>query len=216
MKKKILVVLASILIILLLIVITREIALNFDGFLDKSNIKSRDEIKALILNGNNYDNFKLTLIVEDDKYEYYNKDNISTVYKNGDLVTWVDYNNSLGYFFNNNEKTATESSQFHTTEYSQYGRPFDEINYDWFEYEYLGQKNINNRSTYIISLNSNNLIEKLYIDASTGVVINRKEMFKSIITTHYTNENFEVSFDTVTEKDIALPNLDDYTITKNT
>ena len=216
MKKKILVVLASILIILLLIVITREIALNFDGFLDKSNIKSRDEIKALILNGNNYDNFKLTLIVEDDKYEYYNKDNISTVYKNGDLVTWVDYNNSLGYFFNNNEKTATESSQFHTTEYSQYGRPFDEINYDWFEYEYLGQKNINNRLTYIISLNSNNLIEKLYIDASTGVVINRKEMFKTIITTHYTNENFEVSFDTVTEKDIALPNLDDYTITKNT
>ena len=96
MKKKILVVLASILIILLLVIIIREITLNFDGFLDKSNVKSRDEIKALILNGNNYNNFKLTSIVEDDKYEYYNKDNISTVYKNGDLVTWVDYNNSLG------------------------------------------------------------------------------------------------------------------------
>lgn len=216
MKKKILVVLASILIILLLVIIIREITLNFDGFLDKSNVKSRDEIKALIINGNSYNNFKLTSIVEDDKYEYYNKDNISTVYKNGDLVTWVDYNNSLGYFFNNSEKTATESNQFHTTEYSQYGRPFDEINDSQIEYKYLGQKNINNRATYIISLTSKNYIIKLYIDASTGVVINRKDILKTIITTHYTNEDFEVSFDTVTEKDIALPNLDEYTIIKNT
>ena len=43
MKKKILVVLASILIILLLVIIIREITLNFDGFLDKSNVKSRDD-----------------------------------------------------------------------------------------------------------------------------------------------------------------------------
>ena len=215
MKKKILVVLISILVILWLIIIARECILNFDGFLDNNNSISRDEAKSLILKGNNQ-NFKLTRIIDNDKYEYYNRDNIVAIYKNGDLVSWVDIKNSLGYSFNTNDKTAIETTQFHTTEYSQYGRPFDEINYDWFEYKYLGQKNINNRTTYIISLNSNNLIEKLYIDASTGVVINRKEMFKTIITTHYTNENFEVSFDTVTEKDIALPNLDDYTITKNT
>ena len=213
MKKKILVVLISILIILLLIIIARECILNFDGFLDKSNSISRDEAKSLILKGNNQ-NFKLIKIVDNDKYEYFNKDNVSTVYKNGSLITWVDYKNTLGYHFNNNEKTATETNQFHTTEYSQYGRPFDEINKSQMEYKCLGEKNINNRTTYIITLNSNNHIVKLYIDASTGVVINRKEMFKSIITTHYTSENFEVSFDTVTENDVKLPDLNEYNITK--
>lgn len=215
MKKKILVVLISILVILLLIIIARECILNFDGFLDNNNSISRDEAKSLILKGNNQ-NFKLTRIIDNDKYEYYNRDNIVAVYKNGNLVSWVDAKNSLSYSFNTNDKTAIETTQFKATEYSQYGRPFDEINNLQMEYKYLGEKNINNRTTYIITLNSNNHIVKLYIDSSTGVVINRKEMFKSIITTHYTNENFEVSFDTVTEKDIALPNLDDYTITKNT
>lgn len=224
--------------------------------LDKSNPMTVEEIKALVEKGNSYNNYKITKkynkIGIDGKV--YKKDCETNIYIKDDILKYVDNDETL-YWIDCNKNLVINTDTFsEATMYRLYDEPITKDEYftkenkqkmtsygylvgkptyttippTEFEYEYLGETEINGRKTVVVKSTDLGLknYEKYYIDAETGVIVNKENFdhryhwlfgfFEISILCKETNSgpyymdsgyNFSVEFDCVTDEDVKKPNI---------
>ena len=178
-------ILISIIIVIALIIIffvIRELIIaNEDGKLDKSNPMTREEIIALLEKGTQCDNYYFSIVDENEqKAEYYVKDNIVACYANSKLKTLTDFNSNTITNFNESGEVQS-TGEIKMPQNSQLGYSYSDVtdteNYD---YEYLGEVVKNERNIVIIKLKSKDVNHyiKVYIDKDTGLLLGEKEYNK--------------------------------------
>ncbi len=226
-KKKIFKVLGIILSIILVALIVYFIMIHFNGFLNKDNSMTREETIKLLEKGKEYSNYYyapkdkiLFLNIEENKTEYYIKDNIVKCVNNDQLLSWTDYNNNEIINIwekDNNKYYATVSSLENYNENNESQRGFDYSiisNEEVFNmnFEYMGEKAYEGRTTILVkvwnqdSLKINSTI--FYIDKETGLIMRRIDYTALGFLKMDCNRN--VKFDIVTDNDIQKPNLEEY------
>lgn len=226
-KKKIFKVLGIILSIILVILILYLIVIHFNGFLNKDNSMTREETIKLLEKGKEYSNYYyspknkiLFFNIEENKTEYYIKDNIIKCVNNDQLLSWTDYNNNEIISIwekDNNKYYATVSSLENYNENNESQRGFDYSiisNKEVFnmDFEYMGEKTYEGRTTILVkvwnqdSLKINSTI--FYIDKETGLIMRRIDYTALGFLKMDCNRN--VKFDIVTDNDIQRPNLEEY------
>lgn len=181
-NKKILISIIIVIALIIIFFVTRELIIaNEDGKLNKSNSMTREEIIALLEKGTQCDNYYFSIVDENNqKDEYYVKDNIVACYINSKLKTLTDFNsNTITYFNDSGEIKSTENVTM--PQDSQLGYSYSDVtdtqNYD---YEYLGELVKNERNIIIIKLKSKDVNHyiKVYIDKDTGLLLGEKEYNK--------------------------------------
>lgn len=181
-NKKILISIIIVIALIIIFFVTRELIIaNEDGKLNKSNSMTREEIIALLEKGTQCDNYYFSIVDENNqKDEYYVKDNIVACYINSKLKTLTDFNsNTITYFNDSVEIKSTENVTM--PQDSQLGYSYSDVtdtqNYD---YEYLGELVKNERNIIIIKLKSKDVNHyiKVYIDKDTGLLLGEKEYNK--------------------------------------
>lgn len=234
MKKisKILLIIICLLVIAFIIYI---VAINFDGFLDKSNPMTKEEVIVLLDKGKEYKNYYSSPQYaylnrsNEDITEVYVKDNIKKVVYNNEISNWCDYNNDEEIFFiGYNESTQkkyasiskmSQSGALEGERYSQKGFDYsliaDTEHYD-YNFKYLGEKKIGNRIYVLVKVwnkqSSEFLSTKFVIDKETGLVSQRIDYtFWGILPIKMTC-NTNLKLDVVTEEDIKRPDLTGYEI----
>jgi len=220
-KKKILIMLLITLIVIFGVVAIREIIINSEGKLDKSNPMNREEVISLLEKGKTYNNYYYCSNITDTKLktEYYIKDNIVVCYIDGELKSWTDLNNkeTIHIWDMGKEKlVATISSNINEIKHSQAGFDYsliaDTENYD---FEYLGEKDKNGRTTIVVkvSYKGAKADTRFYIDKETGLVVGRKDITKTLfISTYIGNCDRNVRFDVVIDENVKKPDLNNYEV----
>lgn len=226
-KKKVIIVLLVILLILILSMMIREIYLNYDGKLDKSNSMSREEIVALLDKGATYKNYYYGYEKEPDKGNQYKtdiyiKDNIRAYYIDSKIDNWANYNTGeeIRIWKDSEKSYATISENVKPEANSQQGYDYSIVaDYETFKYDYkyLGEKEENGRKVILIKLTYKSGIKtgivKFKIDKETGLILERLDFTKfGPITIYKDVRNRNVKFDIVTDENVAKPNLDEYEI----
>lgn len=228
--KKLLKVLGIIFIILLILTITYLLIIHFDGFLNKDNPMTREEVISLLEKGKEYPNYyycstsKILFapIDKNFKTEYYIKDNIEKIIVNGQPHDWNNFETReyISTSEYNGKKIAlignldTEHSE--TKEVNQHGFDYSLLtNEDTFntDFKYLGEKDINGRNTIVVKLCSKNNLNvnvRYYIDKETGLMMGRTDYIALGFIRVDCDRN--VKLDIVTDKDVERPNLDGYEI----
>lgn len=226
-KKKIFKVLGIILSIILVILIIYFIAIHFNGFLNKNNSMTREETIKLLEKGKEYPNYYyaskekiLFFNINENKTEYYIKDNITKCVNNDQLLSWTNYNNNeiISIWEKDNGKSyATIGSLENYNENNENQRGFDYSlisNEEVFnmDFEYMGEKTYKGRTTILVkvwnkdSLKINSTI--FYIDKETGLIMRRIDYTALGFLKMDCNRN--VKLDVVTDNDIQRPNLEEY------
>lgn len=208
-------ILISIIIVIALIIIffvIREfIIANEDGKLDKTNPMTREEIIALLEKGAQYDNYYFSIVDENEqKAEYYVKNNIVACYANSRLKTLTDFNsNTITHFNESGEVQST--GEITKPSNSQLGYSYSDVtdteNYD---YEYLGEVVKNERNIVIIKLKSKGLNHyiKVYIDKDTGLLLREVEYNKILfISQKMFERSRKIKIGIVTDENIKNPTI---------
>ena len=220
-KKKILIILLIVLIIIFGIIMIREIMINSEGKLDKSNPMNREEVISLLQKGKTYSNYYYcsNISATELKTEYYIKDNVIVCYIDGALKSWTDLNNreTMHIWDMGKEKpVVTITSNINEGEYSQAGFDYsliaDTENYD---FEYLGEKMQNDRNIIVFSVSYKGTKSdtRFYIDKETGLVVGRKDITKALFVSMYIgNCDRNVRLDVVTDEDVKKPDLNNYEV----
>lgn len=206
--KKVVKVVLILLAISIVIILTREFILWNDGKLDKSNPVSREEIIKLLDTGATYPNYYYSSDVNtgEIKTEYYIKDNKVTTYTDSQLHSEANYNTgeTTVYWNINNEVKESNYINSEISKYNQHGFDYSIIaDYDTFkeEYEYLGEKEIEERTVILIQMNppkDNAFLTggtRFTIDKETGLILGRRDFSKILFITIYDNDtNRNVKF----------------------
>ncbi len=233
--RKFLKILLIIICLLVIVFIIYIVVIKFDGFLDKSNPMTKEEVIALLDKGKEYPNYysspKYTYLnrSNDDVTEVYVKDNIKKVVYNNEISDWRDYNNDEEiYFIRYNESTQkkyasiAKMSQNGTLEgerYSQKGFDYSLIadtEHSDYNFKYLGEKEIENRICVLVEIwnkqSSKFLSTKFTIDKETGLVSQRIDYtFFGILPVKMTYDT-NLKLDVVTEEEVKRPDLTDYEV----
>ena len=230
-NKKIFKILGIILTIILAILVIYFIAIHFNGFLNKNNSMTREEIIELLEKGKNYPNYYyssedriLFFNINENKTEYFIKDNVIKCMNNGIFSSLTDYNNDekISLLEINGKKYACISSldTFEKNLDSQNGFDYSVISEEEIfntNFEYMGEKNYKERTTILVrtwnkdGLKVNSTI--FYIDKDTGLVMRRIDYTTLGLIKIDCNRN--VKLDVVTDNDIEKPNLEGYEIIEN-
>ncbi|MDO5557818.1 MAG: hypothetical protein Q4G05_06260 [Clostridia bacterium] len=221
--KKVLMGLLIIVVVVFAILIIRESIINNDGKLNKENLMTREETILLLQKGATYNNYYYSPddIDNENKTEYYIKDNIVVCYNNSELMRWTDLNNmeSISIWdMGKEKKVASIASEINVNPNSQAGYDYSLIaDYDNYNFKYLGEKEENGKTTIIVKTDFKgaNGYTKFYIDKDTGVITARKDVTKFLFISVYTYKcNRNVKFDIVTDEDIQKPDLEQYEVQK--
>lgn len=219
--KKVLILVFSVLIIIFCTLVVREVIISNDGKLDKSNVLTRDEIIALLEKGANYNNYYYCpdFSKNETKTEYYVKDNIVVCYINSELTIWTDFNEKESihiWDIGKYKKIASITKDVNLLKDSQAGYDYSLVtDIENYNYEYLGEKEDNNRQIVIIKISykGSNGYTKFYIDKETGLISSRKDITKTmLISTHINKTNRNLKIDIVTDSDIKKPDLTMYEV----
>lgn len=227
--KKVLKVLGIIIAILIVLVAIYYVVIHFDGFLNKDNPMTREEVVELLEKGKEYPNYYYASenswifgSLNETKTEIYIKDNVEKIMVDGKLHRWIDYNtqeNILIFEDNEGKKYAGISNldNFEENEESQRGFDYSLIsNEEVFntDFKYLGEKQVDGRDTIIVKVWNKDWVEvdstKFYIDKETGLITRRIDY--SALGFIKIDCNRNVKMDIVTDEDIERPNLDGYEI----
>lgn len=216
-KKSILIIVLCILVVIFAIFIAREIIIQSDGSLNKSNPMAREEVIELLKKGKQYPNYYYSPEVKGDtiKTEYYIKDNMVSCFIDGNLSSWTDYNEGKEITLWNmqDKKLADIRKEVKPNPNSQYGFDYSKIVNQDFTYQYLGEKIVNERNAIVVQLSNKSDKTKFYIDKETGVILATADFYKQygIFTSKmYCDRN--VKFDNVTEENVKMPDLSTYTV----
>ena len=231
-RKKIFKIIGIIILSLLLIALIYYTIIHFNGFLKKDNVMTREEVVALLKKGEEYSNYYYSpedyiffKKVNEMKTEYYIKDDIIKCINNGKVLRWENYNTDevISIMGKNDGKMYAGISSLknyygdETARYSQrsfdYSIIADEKIFNT-DFEYLGEKQYNGRSTILVqvwnkdSIKANSTI--FYIDKDTGLIMRRIDYSAMGLIKLDCNRN--VKLDVVTDKDVERPNLDNYEV----
>ena len=233
--KKIFKIIGIIILSLLLITLIYFTILHFNGILKKDNTMTREEVITLLKKGEECSNYYysseeyiLFKKVNEIKTEYYIKDGVIKCVSNGNILRWENYNTDevISIMGKNDGKMYAGISSLknyygdETARYSQrsfdYSIIADEKIFNT-DFEYLGEKQYNGRSTILVqvwnkdSIKANSTI--FYIDKDTGLIMRRIDYSAMGLIKLDCNRN--VKLDAVTDKDVERPNLDGYDILKS-
>ena len=222
--KKILLAVVIIIILVIITLILREYGILNPGNLDKSSTMSREEVVSLLDRGANYTNYYFSpeeIDTKDSSYgtfEIYIKDNVVVEYLNYALFTWENYNTneSLNFFKENDKNYVGISHEIEKIPYSQHGVDYStiaEAERYGLTYKYLGEKDFDGRKAVLVEVKNANSSIRFTIDKETGIILSRQDINRTFfITTQISTTNMNVKIDSVTDEDIARPNLTGYTI----
>ena len=222
--KKVLIVLLVIIILVLGVVIARELIINYDGKVDKSNPMTREEVIALLQKGKEYNNYYYCSNIEDNemKTEHYIKDNVVATYLDGELKSWVDMSNKeiINIWNMGKEKlVATVGSGININLDSQAGFDYSLVtNEEHYDFEYIGEIEREERTTVVVKMKFKgaNGYAKFYIDKETGLIVGRTDITKAIFVSIYMYEtDRNVKLDVVRDEDIQKPDSSKYEILEN-
>ncbi len=208
--KRILLIIVVILLISFGVLAVREICIRHEKGLDKSNPMSKEEVIKLLDNPTN--NYWIRQVSEETEgvqipRETLAKDGKMKVYLYSDLIQWVDANTKEMLQINNESKTAFLSHDGATIKQTTY------FNDSSIKYKYLGEKEENNKKFIVVELKGKSVDRRLTINKDTGIIEGIKEFEKKgLITTAIKKDNIEVQYDSVTDEDVAKPELTGYTI----
>ena len=230
--KKFLKIMGIIVCIMMVMLIMYFIMIHFNGFLDRSNMMSRDEVVALLEKGKTYPNYYYSSHTqmmffehEQNKSEYFIKDGVVKTMNNGMILTWTNYNTdeSITFWYNlkddKNYATISKVSDTHNQT-----NPHEQMGFDYsliadekmtnMDFEYMGERMYDSRSTILVKVwnkNSSKMNSTIfYIDKDTGLIMRRIDYFAYGLMKMDCNRN--VKMDMVTDKDVERPNLDGYDI----
>ena len=220
-RRKIFKIIGIIILSLLLIALIYFTIIHFNGFLKKDNVMTREEVVALLKKGEEYSNYYYSS-------EEYIKDGIIKCINNGKVLRWENYNTDevISIMGKNDGKMYAGISSLknyygdETALYSQrsfdYSIIADEKIFNT-DFEYLGEKQYNGRSTILVQVwNKDNIKVNstiFYIDKDTGLIMRRIDYSAMGLIKLDCNRN--VKLDVVTDKDVERPNLDGYEILKS-
>lgn len=208
--KRILLIIIVILLISFGVLAGREICIRHEKGLDKSNPMSKEEVIKLLDNPTN--NYWIRQVSEETEgvqipRETLAKDGKMKVYLYSDLIQWVDVNTKEMLQINNESKTAFLSHDGATIKQTTY------FNDSSIKYKYLGEKEENNKKIIVVELKGKSVDRRLTINKDTGIIEGIKEFEKKgLITTAIKKDNIEVQYDSVTDEDVAKPDLTGYAI----
>lgn len=217
--KKVLIVLLVIIILVLGVLIVRELMINYDGKLDKSNPMTREEVIALLQKGKEYNNYYYCSNIDDEemKTEHYIKDNIIATFVDGELKTWMDFNSkeAITIWDMGKEKlVASVNSGINLNQDSQAGFDYSLVtNEQDYDFEYIGEIEREERTTVVVKMKFKgaNGYTKFYIDKETGLIVGRKDITKAILISIYMYEvDRNVKLDVVRDEDIKKPDPSKY------
>lgn len=233
--KKVLKVVLIILSLLILALIIYMGALHFDGFLDKSNPMTKEEVISLLEKGKEYPNYyyspreKIGNSTDKDITEIYIKDNVKKVVFNKETLSWSNYNTDeeihlTEYHEKTNKKYAfitkmSENGALEVTQYSQMGFDYsliaDTEHFD-YNFKYLGEKQIKNRTCILVKVWNKEAPEimntKFIIDKETGLITERIDYtFYGILPMKIICDR-NLKLDVVTEEEMARPDLTGYEV----
>lgn len=227
--KKVLKVLGIILAILIVLVAIYYVVIHFDGFLNKDNPMTREEVVELLEKGKEYPNYYYSSEdswifgdIDDGKTEIYIKDNVVKVVVDGEVHSWTDYNNNeniiiVGEHDGKNYAGVSNLDNFEENDESQRGFDYsliaDEETFNT-DFKYLGEKQIDGRDTIIVKVWNKDWVSidstKFYIDKETGLIMRRIDY--SALGFIKIDCNRNVKMDVVTDEDVARPDLEGYEI----
>lgn len=208
--KRILLIIVVILLISFGVLAGREICIRHEKGLDKSNPMSKEEVIKLLDNPTN--NYWIRQVSEETEgvqipRETLAKDGKMKVYLYSDLIQWIDANTKEMLQINNESKTAFLSHDGATIKQTTY------FNDSSIKYKYLGEKEENNKKFIVVELKGKSVDRRLTINKDTGIIEGIKEFEKKgLITTAIKKDNIEVQYNSVTDEDVAKPDLTGYTI----
>ena len=231
-SKKVLKMILIILACLLAAILIYEVGIYSDGHLDKSNPMTKEEVIALLEKGKEYPNYyycsvqKILWDVDQNRTEYFIKDGVVKVVNNGETTGWRNSNTDedisiIGNLNGENYASISKMSENgyeKSYEYSQQGFDYsliaDEEHFD-YEFEYLGRQEIEGRSYVLVKVwnkeGSEFFSTKFLIDEETGLITKRIDYVPlGIIFKMETDRN--VIIDSVTDEDVAKPDLTGYKI----
>lgn len=206
-NKKGVIAIISVLIIILLIAIFYTRGNNSMTYEDMINLmNSRDK----------YNNVYYEVEIESNKDD--NKEKIQNYWKDGilyskseNLISYSNFNTNEYISINNANKEIKQNSDLRESE--KFNNLYEsELNYKdiFFDYNYLGDFEINNIKTYKVEINSKDKseIRTFYIEKDTGFVIQfelytKENDFKTIM-------KYTYKVDEVLNTDVEKPNLEDY------
>ncbi len=227
--KKALKVLGIILTILIVLVAIYYVVIHFDGFLNKDNPMTREEVVELLEKGKEYPNYYYSSedrwifgYITGNKTESYKKDNIEKIVVSGELYRWTDYNNNENIIIigeHDGKKYASVSNldNFEENDESQSGFDYsliaDEETFNT-DFKYLGEKQVDGRDTIIVKVWNKDWVSvdstKFYIDKETGLIMRRIDYAALGFIRIDCDRN--VKMDIVTDKDVQRPDLEGYEI----
>ena len=186
---------------------------------------SRQEVVELLEKGKSYPNYYYSAgsNLDKTKTEFYIKDGVQKVIWNGEVIQWKNYNTNenIHILGEKDGKNYVSISSIDNTEnkYSQQGFDYSLIadmeNFN-YNYKYLGEKEIDGRTTVIIEVWDKDSSElnstKFYIDKETGLITKRVDYgnigFLKI--KFISDRNLQLNI--VTDKDIEKPGLTKYEV----
>lgn len=220
--KKCIIVIISILLLLMLVLAGYEITIRIDGKLDKSNQMSRDEILELVKK--DYNNYSLIFGEQFSQKttKIFVKDNVVKKMAGNKCYEYSNYNTDeridcllypLAYISSAKEYNTDEhykKAQMHGLSY------YDITDENKYDFEYLGEKDVNGRKTIVIKLIETQGTKdyyKYYIDKETGIIVGEEFYYHifGIILIKVPNY-MKVEFDCVTNEDVKRPNIIGYII----
>ena len=214
MSSRVVKIILTVIILILLFIVgilsIREICIRKEKDLNNSNPMSKEEVINLLENP--VSNYWIRTISEEMNgksmpQEVLVKDGKFKVYMYSDLIQWVDANTKEMLQINNESKTALLSHDGATIKQTTY------FNDSSIKYKYLGEKEENNKKIIVVELKGKSVDRRLTINKDTGIIEGIKEFEKKgLITTSIKKDNIEVQYDSVTDEDIAKPDLTGYTI----
>lgn len=223
---KILKVIITILVLLILALIVQQTYIRYDGKIDKSNSMSKSEIIELLKKGEQYNNYLIIykpnkssitssmLIYPEPEQRVYVKDKIMKSVIGDKVFRYVNYNTkeSITIFDHLQAFISNTEEKFAVLAYTRECIEDEER----YSFEYIGEKEINNRKTIVIKLidnkSSDNDYTKVYIDKETGVQYNSIYFYYKGPILIKDDENMSIEFDCVTDEDVKRPNIAGYMI----
>lgn len=229
-KKEIFKIIIITILSLIAVVLLYFTLLHFNGFLNKDNIMTRDEVIALLKKGEEYSNYYYSpeeyiffIKLNEMKTEYYIKDGIVKCVNDGKAVRWENYNTDEIISIMNNYASISSLKEYYSDEttmlYSQrhfhYSIIADERMFNT-NFEYLGERRYKGRSTILVKIWNKDTIKAnstiFYIDKDTGLIMRRIDFSSFGLIKSCCNRN--VKLDIVTDKDVERLDLEGYEILK--
>jgi len=227
-RKNVLKMLLSVLILIIIFLIIYEVSIWYDGNLDSSNPMSREEVVRLLEKGKEYGNYYYYpetkgFFSDNNKTEYYIKDNIEVIYLNSEIISWVDYNIRERIMILNGKTAvvATNINENLTNAVNQHGFDYSLIvgkepyNY---EYKYLGEKTQNGRKLIVVSVWNEEykmLPTKFVIDKETGLIFERSDYVNIAFIPIKITFDRNIKLDAITDEDVKRPDLNNYELFGN-